>query len=228
MRSAAPPPRGKKMTRPVSRGISSNARTISASRRPSTRVVGTAAHIPASSWRRNSSISACSSSATSTSPSAMSCSPKPGRMRRNFIAAIIPQRRRAVRSARGRHPLVRPEDVDRARPAAEPAQPVADRLGAIARAARAASSGARPSARCAASAEECVQPEPCAAPSGWRSPGISWIASPSKSDVGRLVPVPARDHDHVRPERVQRAGELLGVARRRRRRRARAPRAGWG
>ena len=44
---AAPPAaRGKKMTRPVSRGISSNARTISASRRPSERVVGTAAHMP--------------------------------------------------------------------------------------------------------------------------------------------------------------------------------------
>ena len=47
-------------------------------------------------------------------------------------------------------------------------------------AARAASSGSTPSASCAASAEECVQPEPCAAPSGWRGPGISTTRSPSK------------------------------------------------
>ena len=34
---------------------------------------------------------------------------------------------------------------------------------------------------CAASADEWVQPEPCAAPSGWRSPGISTSRSPSKN-----------------------------------------------
>ena len=38
-----------------------------------------------------------------------------------------------------------------------------------------------PSARWAASADEWVQPEPCAAPSGWRSPGIRSNASPSKN-----------------------------------------------
>ena len=43
---APPAARGKKMTRSVSRGISSKARTISAWRRPVSVVVGTAAHMP--------------------------------------------------------------------------------------------------------------------------------------------------------------------------------------
>ncbi len=52
---------------------------------------------------------------------------------------------------------------------------------AISRAARAASSGVYPSARCAASADECVHPEPCEAPSGYRSPGIRASVAPSKN-----------------------------------------------
>src|SRR3954469_10240069 len=51
---------------------------------------------------------------------------------------------------------------------------------AIARAARAASSGAWPSARCAARALEWVQPDPWAAPSRWRGPVSSSSVSPSK------------------------------------------------
>ena len=42
------------------------------------------------------------------------------------------------------------------------------------------SSGSKPRARCAARAEEWVQPEPWAARPGWRSPGIGVIAVPSK------------------------------------------------
>src|SRR5215210_1980600 len=164
---AAPPAaRGKKMTRPVSRGISSNRRTISASRRPSQRVVGTAAHIPWSSWRRNSSISACSSWATSTSPSAISCSPNPGRMRRNFIegdytpvawASWLPEAPRVVSPRTSTGPAPRPI----------PRSPSRTAAAAIALAVRAACRGERPRANCAARTDECVQPEPCAAPSGW-------------------------------------------------------------
>ena len=63
---APPAARGKKMTRSVVRGMSSKARTISASRRPASVITGTAAHMPCSSWLRNSSTRRSSSSATST------------------------------------------------------------------------------------------------------------------------------------------------------------------
>ena len=46
------------MTRSASRGTSEKSRTMRASRRPSGVAVGTAAHMPRSSWRRNSSTSA--------------------------------------------------------------------------------------------------------------------------------------------------------------------------
>ena len=65
-------------------------------------------------------------------------------------------------------------------PRPTPRSPSRTASAAICLRARAASSGSRPSASCAASAEEWVQPEPCAAPSGWRSPGISTSRSPSK------------------------------------------------
>ena len=74
------------------------------------------------------------------------------------------------------------QDVDRAGAGPDLAQAVPDRLRGERLAPRlAASSGSSPSARCAASAEECVQPEPCAAPSGWRSPGIATGSPPSKN-----------------------------------------------
>src|SRR4051812_977931 len=66
-------------------------------------------------------------------------------------------------------------------PRPRPRSPCATASAAISRAARAASSGEWPSARWAASAELCVQPDPCAAPSGWRTPGSSSTCTPSKN-----------------------------------------------
>ena len=85
------------------RAESRRSRAPSASCRPPS-LVGTAAHIPRSSWRRNSSIRRSSSSATSGSPSASSTSPCPGFMRTSFMDAIMPAaaergRRAARRSA---------------------------------------------------------------------------------------------------------------------------------
>ena len=98
------------------------------------------------------------------------------------------------------------QHVDRARARADAAQAVAHRLGGDARAPLAPRLlAACPSARCAASAEECVQPDPWAAPSGWRSPLISTSCSPSKQHVGGLVAVPAGDDHRGGPERVDRA-----------------------
>ena len=83
-------------------------------------------------------------------------------------------------------------------PAPMLAQAVADRLARRSRAPpRAASSGLQPSARCAASADECVQPEPCAAPSGCRSPGIACELVAVEEDVGRLLAVAAGDDDRA-------------------------------
>ena len=125
------PPGGKKITRSASRGTSAKSRTIVASRRPRS-AVGTAAHMPWSSWRRNSSIRRSSSSATSGSPSASRTSPCPDFIRTSFIAsdyaaASPPARQRA--RARGRRPGPAPAPML--------AQAVADRLrGDLARPAR--------------------------------------------------------------------------------------------
>ena len=81
---------------------------------------------------------------------------------------------------------------------------------AIARARAAASSGVWPSARWAASADVCVQPDPCAAPSGWRSPAIRWMASPSNSTSVACSRWPPVTTTTLGAERVQRAGERLG------------------
>ena len=61
--------------------------------------VGTAAHIPRSSWRRNSSIRRSSSSATSGSPSASRTSPCPGFMRTSFTARLCQRPAELGRSA---------------------------------------------------------------------------------------------------------------------------------
>ena len=74
------------------------------------------------------------------------------------------------------------EDVDRAGAGADLAQALRHRpRGESLRAARAASSGSSPRASRAASTEEWVQPDPCAAPPGWRGPGSSTSRSPSKN-----------------------------------------------
>ena len=62
------------------------------------------------------------------------------------------------------------EDVTGPGPWPIPRRPSRTASEASRRAARAASSGLKPSARCAASALECVQPDPCAAPSGAARP----------------------------------------------------------
>ena len=94
---------------------------------------------------------------------------------------------------------------------------------------RAACSGSSPRARKAAIAEEWVQPEPCAAPSGWRSPGISTGSSPSKkrstrssqwppvtttaSGRARARRGPAPPGSRPRPARsATRASGMFGVA----------------
>src|SRR5262249_55888486 len=116
---------GKKITRSASRGTSEKSRTTVAPRRPHPSVVGTAAHIPSSSWRRNSSISRSSSSRTSTSPSARTTSPCPGCIRRSFTDGASLRLCLRVWLVPGRER----EDVDRAGAGAEPAEAVGDGLG---------------------------------------------------------------------------------------------------
>ena len=203
------------MTRSVSRGISSNARTSSASRRPV--AAGRSAPRPTCRGRAGGGTPRRGAprprrprgrprrSAARRGPDACAGTSSPADYTQR------PGRRR--HAAPRRAPRGQAEDVDRARrraPSSRRPSRTASR-GDRACAARAASSGVRPSARWAASADECVQPEPCAAPSGWRSPGIGCEPLAVEEDVGRLLAVPAGDHDHVRAERVQRAGELLGV-----------------
>src|SRR6185437_14645040 len=81
---------GKKITRSAAAGTSVKSRTMVASRRPPGPSCGTAAHIPSSSWRRNSRTRRSSSSATSGSPSASRTSPFPGVMRSSFMSRLCP------------------------------------------------------------------------------------------------------------------------------------------
>ena len=124
----------------------------------------------------------------------MSTSPWPGFMRRNFTAPIMAKRRACARRfGRGQ-----PSRGRRRRPARRPAPSSrrpsrTARARGVLRARGPRSSGSSPSARRAASVLECVQPEPCAAPSGWRSPGISVSVVAVEDEVGRLVAVPAGD-----------------------------------
>ena len=86
---------------------------------------------------------------------------RPGGAAQRAIPAAIGARLRA-QPARAE-----PEDVDGPGAGPDGAQAVAHGPGRATRvASRAAASRSSPSARCAASVEECVQPEPWAAPSG--------------------------------------------------------------
>ena len=114
-------------------------------------------------------------------------------------------------------------------PAPIVAQAVAHRLGGDPlRLAGRPRAGRGPSARCAASADECVQPEPCAAPSGMALARDLDQPLAVEEDVGRLLAVAAGDdHDRRARARGSRARARRRLRRPRRpRRRARAPRAG--
>ena len=184
---------------------------------------GTAAHMPSSSWRRNSSTSRSSSSRTRGSPSARRTSPWPGFMRRNLMSALLgasdvpdgPAGPRLWQSGRSsgwpgaarRQPSPTPSASTGPAPAPMSAQPVAHRLGGHLLAAPRRLQRLEPGASCAASAEEWVQPEPCAAPSGWRSPGISTSRVAVEEDVRRLLAVAAGDHHRAGPEGVDGPGQ---------------------
>ena len=89
---------------------------------------------------------------------------------RNLPASAVERRRpgpRAPRRSSSTGP-VRPTARPMRSPPRRPAAP-APQLEAVS-----------PRARNAASAEEWVQPEPCEAPSGWRSPSIAAASAPSK------------------------------------------------
>ena len=88
---------------------------------------------------------------------------------------------RAIRAGEPQSRRASPKTSTGPAPAPRSRRPSATALAATARACRAAASGSSPSASRAASVEECVQPEPCAAPSGWRSPGSSVSVVPSKN-----------------------------------------------
>src|SRR3954471_2772542 len=110
-------------------------------------------------------------------------------MRRNFIPALChgegcgPGGQRATSALAGDCSArsARPKTSTGPAPAPRPRRPLRTASLAIRFAALAASSGMQPSARWAASADEWVQPEPCAPPSGCRSPAISSIVVPSKN-----------------------------------------------
>ena len=110
-------------------------------------------------------------------------------------------RRRVPHRGRRRRPGPGPAPISR-RPA-----PTASE--ATSRARRAASSGSSPRARKAASAEEWVQPEPWAAPSGCRSPGISTSSLAVEEEVDQILAVAAGDDDRLRAQRQHAAGQLL-------------------
>ena len=206
------------MTRSASRGTSSKARTIRASRRPAVLRSGTAAHMPSSSWRRNSCTSSSSSSATSTSPSAMSTSPCPGFMRRNLMVngdydkARVPAHPprptvcdgRWPRAAARRRPRAlsggarQPEDVDGPGAGPDRAQAVADGLrgdalglarGGLEVVAERQPRGQRRGVRAARAVRGAV---------GVARPGELDHALAVEDDVDRLLAVPAGDHDGAR------------------------------
>ena len=117
-----------------------------------------------------------------------------------------------------RNPSARSEDVDGAGPGTDVAQAVGDGLGGDLAGSPRRLSGASPRARKAASAEECVQPEPWAAPSGWRSPGISAGFAAVVEEVDEALAVTAGDDDRARAQGEHLArqvllGLLLGRAR---------------
>ena len=207
------------MTRSVSRGISSKARTISASRRPVSVVVGTAAHMPCVELaaelldeRSSSSRDARGRprrSAARHGPGACA-----GTSSRRLCQSAAGAGRRAPRAGarRGRQA----EDVHRAGARADARAGRRERPPT-----RCSRARARPRAACSRARggrrarDECVQPEPCAAPSGWRSPGIASRRSPSKKTSSTSSRWPPVTTTASRAERVQRPGELAsGVVRR--------------
>ena len=129
-------------------------------------------------------------------------------------------------------PGVRPrgqaQDVDRTRAAPDPAQAVANRAG------RDRAGGAGRLERAVAERQVSGQRRGVGAAGAVRGAvGVPLArdqvdAVAVEQHVGGLLAVAAGDHDDVGAEGVERAGQLLDVARARRRRPARAPRAGWG
>ena len=214
-----PAARGKKMTRSASRGTSSKALTIRASRRPAVLRSGTAAHMPSSSWRRNSCTSSSSSSATSTSPSAISTSPCPGFIRRNLMVngdydkarvPAHPPRRPVSRiaDARRRSVRTRPRALSAGR--ASPRTSTGPAPAPMARRpSRTASEATRLASRAAASRSS-PQRQPRRQRRGVRAArsvrGAVGVARPGEldhalaveDDVDRLLAVPAGDHDRAR------------------------------
>ena len=172
--SGRPAARGKKITRSASRGTSSKRRDHAAPRGGRRRArSGTAAHMPC--------VELLAERLDQRAP--------PRRRPRRRPRRGAPRRDRA--SCAGTSQLARlswrlwqadrvaPDDLPTPRTSTGPApaprsrRPCAHGLRGHARArSRAASSGGAPSASCAASVEECVQPDPWAAPSGCRAPGI--------------------------------------------------------
>ena len=204
-----PAARGKKMTRSASRGTSSNARTSSAWRRPVCGSwSGTAAHIPSSSWRRNASTRRSSSSAHrgvafGDQLLAMTRAHAQELHKADYARGAV----RRIASAASLRPPGRSKTSTGPGARAELPQAVArPPPTATAWARRAASSGSSPSASWAASADECVQPEPCAAPSGWRSPGMLERDSPSKKTSSASSRCPPVTTTACGPERVERRG----------------------
>ena len=210
----APAARGKKMTRSVVRGMSSKARTISASR-PAARGLhrdgGPHALLELAAELGHEALLVAGHL---TSPSAISCSPYPGRIRRNFMWRLCHAPRLAGEPASAPWPAPRARSGRiRRGPAPAPISRRPSRTASPAIAARgaAASSGLKPSARWAASADEWVQPEPCAAPSGVALAGDQVDLVAVEEHVGGLVAVAAGDDDRGRAEACSAWASVLGV-----------------
>ena len=194
------------MTRSASRGISSKAWTISASRRPPRRSSAPRPTCPGRAGGGTPRSGAPRPRRRSTSPSASRTSPCPGFMRRNFTR---------LRSWRLWHrPAAAPpahrtsaEHVHRPGARAELAQAVAHRLGGD----RASPRGPPRAARRRAPGAPRAPRSACSPSRGRRrrggaAPGIVDDALAVEEHVDRLVAVAAGDHDGV-------AGRARGRAR---------------
>ena len=163
---------------------------------PARRSVGTAAHMPRSSWRRNSATRRSSSSASSGSPSASRTSPCPGFIRTSFTAAIMPAARSRPASGAGE-----PEDVDRPgaarRSRAGRCRPPRRRSRAPSGRPRRAPRRGRGTRRAPTSG--------CSPSRARRRPGSAARRSAASrrvdQHVGAVVGVAAGDDDRLRPER---------------------------
>ena len=139
---------GKKITRSAAAGTSEKSRTMVASRLPPGPSCGTAAHMPRSSWRRNS----CDEALLVLGHGGIALGEQHVALPRSHAKQL--------------HGSIMPSTSTGPAPEPISRRPFATASAAIRRATRAASRGVSPSARRAASAEEWVQPEPWAAPSG--------------------------------------------------------------